>query len=265
MQSVWKCDISCFSETRLRSDLTPDNSLGLNGNTIFRRDWSARRGGGLLQVLVYVYDQIKARRRLDLEKENIECIALDLKLDVHTRCLLLSCYRAPNFNVNPDHYFNALCNILAELESTKPQMLILLGDFNAKHNLWDPSSNPNPAGHRLFSLLNDFSLSQLSLVGQPTRYASDSSSSSTLDLVATNRQDLITQVEISDPFSDHCPVATELELPRKTHTQRTLLVPNYKQADWEGFRQNLFHSPLLEAIQGTSDVDAAWKVWSDLF
>ena len=83
--------------------------------------------------------------------------------------------------------------------------------------------------------------------------------------VATNRQDLITQVEVSDPFSDHCPVVTELELPGKTHAQRTLLVTNYKQADWEGFRQNLFHSPLLEAIQGTSDVDAAWKVWSDLF
>ena len=73
-------------------------------------------------------------------------------------------------------------------------------------------------------------------------------------------------MEVSDPFSDHYPVVAELELPRKTHTQRTLLVPNYKQADWEGFRQNLFHSssPLLEAIQGTSDVDPAWKVWSNL-
>ena len=124
---------------------------------MFRRDRSARRGGGLL---AYVYDQIKARRRLDLEKENIECIALDLTLDTHTRrCLLLSCYHAPNFN--PDHYFNALCNILAELESTNPHMLILLGDFNAKHTLWDPSSAPNPDGHRLFSRVNDFSLSQL--------------------------------------------------------------------------------------------------------
>ena len=122
-------------------------------STMFRRDRSARRGGGLL---VYFFDQIKARRRVDLDKENIDCIALDLTLDAHTRCLLLSSYRAPTFN--PDHYFNALCNILAELESTNPQMLMLLGDFNAKHTLWDPLSTPNPAGHRLFSLLNDFSL-----------------------------------------------------------------------------------------------------------
>ena len=121
-------------------------------------------------------------------------------------------------------------------------MLILVGDFNAKH-LVGPFINPKPSRPQTFLTLERFSLSQL--VDQPTRYASDFSSSSTLDLVATNRQDLITLVEDSDPFSDHCPVVTELELPRKTPTQRTLLVPNYKQADWEGFHQNLFHSPGL--------------------
>ena len=121
---------------------------------------------------------------------------------------------------------------------------------------------PNPAGHRLFSFLNDFSLSQLV---DPIRYASDFSSSSTLDLVATNRQDLITQVEVSDPFSDYCPVVTELELPRKTHTQRTILVPNCKQADWEGFRQNVVHSSLLEAIQATSDVKVLGKYFQTFY
>ena len=81
-------------------------------------------------------------------------------------------------------YAHDRCQALSEklAPATGYSMILLLGDVNAKHEQWDPSSTGNAAGHAMASLLTDFSLYQC--VTTPTRYTSDGLGSSVLDLLA---------------------------------------------------------------------------------
>ena len=65
----------------------------------------------------------------------------------------------------------------------------------------------NTAGNRIQVIL-DFSLSQL--VTLATRVSPDGENFSTLDLYCTNRPDLVLDVSLSDPVSDHCCVTAYL-------------------------------------------------------
>ena len=74
----------------------------------------------------------------------------------------------------------------------------------------------------------------------------------------------MTSINVSDPISDHCFVAVELNIQLPTTENYTRTVPNYRNTDWEGLRCELHCCSLLEAIQGTTDVNIAWTVWSSL-
>ena len=90
-----------------------------------------------------------------------------------------------------------------------------------------------------------------------------------LDLFATTRPDLVNLVSISDPVSDHCLVSTYMALSVPVHDrcrkQRSLVIPDFARADWDGLRSALLMAPLLEAMQGTKDVDATWAAWYSVF
>ena len=124
---------------------------------------------------------------------------------------------------------------------------MLLGDFNAKHPSWDIQSHPNTAGNRMHKFLLDFSLTQC-VSGSPTRFSSDYTSCSTIDLFCTNRPDIVRDLSITDPVSDHCCVHTVLDLGldqsaskfhRKQRSDVKTLnqVPDLAAADWDGLRE----------------------------
>ena len=246
-----------FSETWLRPSSIEDNFLMIKNFTLHRRDRQGRTHGGLL---TYVKNTIKSRRRHDLEDEKIECITVQLTIQ-NTNHLYFCCYRPPDQSV--DTFFNTLSQLLhtAEQESTS---ITILGDFNAKHALWDLDSTPNPAGTRLYQLSFDFSLSQL--VRTHTRVSSDGHSFSTIDLFLTNRPDIVCDVTVSAPVSDHCCVSACIKIPKpRAHTHNTprtsTLVPDFSRADWCGMCKALQNSCLLTSIQGTSDINVAWETW----
>ena len=135
-------------------------------------------------------------------------------------------------------------------------MILLLGDFNAKHEQWDPSSTGNAAGHAMASLLTDFSLFQC--VTTPTRYTSDGLGSSVLDLLATDRPDLLSYISVTDPISDHCCVLATFRLsclPAKKTVMRRYVAPCSRPVPYSR------HSPysrhfvqhLLVLFQGFND------------
>ena len=142
-------------------------------------------------------------------------------------------------------------------------MILLLGDFNAKHEQWDPSSTGNAAGHAMASLLTDFSFYQC--VTTPTRYTSDGLGSSVLDLLATDRPDLLSCISVTDPISDHCCVLATFRLSCLPAKKTVMRRYNYSAADWPGLRSCLEHVPLEEVIAGTEDVNAAWSAWESRF
>ena len=100
-------------------------------------------------------------------------------------------------------------------------------DFNAKHPEWT-SAPVNSAGNYLSDLFMDFCLTQC--VSETTRYFHDVISSSTFDLLATNRPDIITGIHISDPVSDHCCVTAILKTSVPSANGTLTLISDYKKS-----------------------------------
>ena len=132
----WQSQVVCLCETWLHSCSTTDSFLSIDGYTLFRRDRPHNHHGGLL---VYVNPNLRPRRRPDLEHTDIECITLEL----HARSFgtfLFFCYCPPNFP--PLTFFPLLSE---RLEQATNFPTFLLGDFNAKHPLWNTGPS-NTAG-----------------------------------------------------------------------------------------------------------------------
>ena len=88
--------------------MTNDSQLALDNFTTFRRDRFHSRGGGLL---VYVRNTLHPIRKPALEHPNTEYIAVEFSTIQLGKCLLLYCYRSPNFPSST--YFQALSEKLA--------------------------------------------------------------------------------------------------------------------------------------------------------
>ena len=171
--------------------------------------------------------------------------------------MLFFCYRPPDFP--PDLFFSKLSDRLTQ--ATDRSLLVVLGDLNAKHRLWDDNSVPNPAGTRAAALFDDFTLTQT--VMSPTRFSPNGQSSSVLDLFAIDRPDLVVSTEVGDPISDHCYVTSTLSLRSPLRPKQTVTRFDYAHADWHGLRETLNMTPLMLATSGTDNVDIAWSVWKE--
>ena len=254
LQFGWRSDIACFSETWL-TPTTPDSLLTLQNFTHYRRDrTSGRRGGGLL---IYVRSHFRATRRVDLETNDIECLAVELVLS-STKCYLVLCYRPPNSCQNT--FFLFLNNLLHKLENTH-SLILLVGDFNAKHSSWNEKNENDSAGRRLADLFADFRLTQL--VTKPTCFSSTGENSNVLDLISTtcNCPEKIAEVTVTSPVSDHCCVLSEILLAPPRCSKRVMHVPDYENADLEELFKTLSNTPLLDAVRA-QDVNTAWNDWS---
>lgn len=254
----WNSDVMLFSETWLQPHCTVNSHLALPNFSLFRRDRIHRSHGGLV---LYVNDHLCPRRRIDLEADDIECIVLELSKTIPKQ-LFFCCYRPPD--QSPELFFSTLFRLLSAAD-TDSTILNLIGDFNAKHSSWDSDSLANVAGSKMFDLMLDFCFSQL--VHTSTRFSADGNSSSVLDLFATTRPDLVLKTEVTDPISDHCCVNTQINIRSRLSPKQVkrISLPDFERADWVGFRANLAQTPLLAAVQGTSDINIAWKVWHNIF
>ena len=248
-------------------------ALTIPNFSLFRRDRPDGRRGG--ELLVYISNDSctsTTKRRHDLESADVECITLELHSD--PKHILFFTYRPPD--QSPTMFFDCMRNLLATAEK-EAAILTLLGDMNAKHPSWQTSGPHNMAGAKLLNLLLDFGMTQCVQVKDPTRFSPDGDSHSVIDVYATNHPDLVTAINVSDPISDHCMVTTHVREPRtqskhKRNESRSSdgsflskIVPDFRNVDWHGLRVHLLTSPLLEAIQGTDDVNCAAAVWESMF
>ena len=125
----WQSQVVCLCETWLHSCSTTDSFLSIDGYTLFRRDRPHNHHGGLL---VYVNPNLRPWRRPDLKHTDIECITLELHARSFGTFFLFFCYCPPNF---PPLTFFPLRSERLEQATNFPTFL--LGNFNAKHPLWN--------------------------------------------------------------------------------------------------------------------------------
>ena len=101
-----------LSETKLK-DHKMTKIFKINGfQTPFRKDNNTNGGGG---IIVYVRDGINAKRREDLETNDISCIWLEISPVKGKSFLVGNMYRPPDSKVKyNDRFENFIDNVLTE-------------------------------------------------------------------------------------------------------------------------------------------------------
>lgn len=214
-------DFICLSETWL-TKTSPQAAYCIPGYSIFRRDRSTGRGGGLL---FYVKEhlqcqQINVQDKLDVE---IECIALTVNVSPQMSFILAGFYRPPSTDAK---FYTSFKEILKEL-NTLGKEVIVLGDFNV--NWIDKNSRK-----RLKEIIGLYNFEQL--IQGPTRITKTSKTQ--IDLVFSNKSDrIIKSFNFITGMSDHNLVLIARKLNKNRFTFRT----NKKEAFYKIPNKDLVH------------------------
>ena len=227
-----------LNESVIDSEIIP-------GYSIFRRDREDLGGG----VIVAVKGNIQASRRLDLEREDVELVAVELKR-CHEKSVLLYCFYHPNTSPDPIFKLNSsLC------DNSESACIIVLGDFNLPELHWSvdqtaPIDNGSRADHNIFcDLMGDNFLQQF--IPGPTHLAGNK-----LDLLLCNWPEVIGSVRSFHPRdglfpSDHYVVEFEIILKFKRAKTVTRQFYDFKNGNFDSLRDSLTRLPFEVAAWPT--------------
>jgi len=133
-----------------------DDDIALQDYTLHRKDRTDRRG-----VCCYIKTSITSRRRVDLEKENMEIIWTELLLKPKSIIVGIA-YRPPGMN-RPEAqvYIQDLQEMLTNVMSTSYESMYLLGDFNDRCTEWNSRHNQSELNDDLLNTTTAFGLHQM--------------------------------------------------------------------------------------------------------
>lgn len=238
-------DIICLCETFLK----PGNRFDLPGYTCVRNDrLSGRLGGLMILIKIGLKHNIINSPTTNL----IECQGIEVIGDSDTKLLIFNVYLPGG---SSDSLINQHFSRDIETLTNCNNAYVIAGDFNARHMNWNCTSN-NVAGNLLSQLHHNNNF----FIEFPDSHTycpmSPLMSHSTIDLILTNRKFDITNIKSNQLFSsDHLPVTCTIDI--NTDFCRVIRF-NYKNADWNKFRQlldNDLERLLAQPIQSAQDIN----------
>ena len=132
----------------------------------------------------------------------------------------------------PDLGIEASSSLMQELtRASKYNNVCIMGDFNYRNIDWESMTGDGNSEEFLNAIQDSFFKQ---IVREPTRQGN------ILDLVFTNNEALINQVEIGDKFdaSDHHEIRFKINARREVE-QNTAMVPDFRRANYQGLRYHL--------------------------
>ena len=130
-----------------------------------------------------------------------ECLILEI-IYGHEKCSFVSFYRSPS--QTPDHidYFIKEFDCILDKISTpgNPNLLFILGDFNAKLNSWHIGDHDTEEGIEINALTSSYGLTQI--ISEPTHILQNSASC--IDLVFTNQPNMVTKSGVYPSLHSNC-------------------------------------------------------------
>ena len=252
----------CLSETWLHPDML-DAEVLIEGFVLFRADRLARTRGG---AAIYLREDLAATIMLEFSNDAVEIVGV--KIDP-TDTLLICVYRPPD--TEQEEWDSAMVALGEAVTSAQGQgkfsTIIMTGDFNLPEIDWVdiPSAQEDSrtgrkgrAAQSLLSFMEDHFLAQVVL--SPTR------GDNILDLVFTNREELISHTEVrpTTVLSDHSILVSVLTVgpgPKPSSPpawdQFTTTIPFYdtksaSQEDWNKFGTTLNLSSWADRSSGCS-------------
>ena len=241
-----KYDIIALCETFLDSNCSFE--LSLEGYLpVMRRDRSHGIGGG---VAAYFADHLVAKRRLDLEQDNVEIMWSEVS-SANNKILFSVCYRPPQMQM---FFWDELQCMIDQIRGETVRYIVLAGDFNADEH----TQAANNSAMQRFSDANNLYLH----VNEPTRITK--SCASILDQFISNIPDFVKEVSVSNApllTNDHLSIYLTLQFKvckQKAYDRHVWL---YEKADWNGFRESISLFD-WDSVFVVDDVDVACDRWT---
>lgn len=216
-------DIIGISETWLSPTTETDDLMFKSFSSPERKDRVGDNHGGLL---LYIKESIHYMRRPDLELIGIECIWVEVK--IKSKDILFGLfYRPPNSTRIQDTLIEDSIGLAFDggIEN-----VIIVGDLNL---------NPSYKNleRKLHSLCEQFSLSQC--IEEPTHFTERSSSM--IDIILVNNQNLLTECGVGDPFLEqniryHCPIYGIFNCNKVKNKPFRRQIWNFNSGDYEQLR-----------------------------
>lgn len=245
-----------LSETWLTTSV-PNSIINLTGYSLYRGDREGnRRGGGVCIFLKRAFFKNYKITHINKGIDGIESVWLQL-VSSSFNFTLVGIYRPPNCSSVADQQ---IINNLEEA-STFYNNLVVIGDFNFPTVDWtNLTSSRNMDSASLFTnMILNSSLSQL--ITEPTRYRQNNNPS-LLDLILTNDEDLIANIDMLPPIgcSDH--VAFICKIQAFTYENSRNSTTTYRKIDYNRLLLH-FLEQNWEHVYETSDIDQKWNFFQE--
>ena len=215
-----------------------DDELGVDEFTIYRGDHSDGKGGLGKGVAIYVHNSLNHSACPALENENFDCAAWCVIKLINNKVMLVgTIYRSPN---SDDQNNSNLLSMIRRAVSLKHDFLVLCGDFNLPKIDWSTNQCQDTEGSHsdaFLEMVEDLNLVQHVLTS--TRFRGQQNSC--LDLVLTNEEDMINEMEEIPPLgkSDHLCQKWKVVVTEPMFRNTALCRPNFKKANWKGIKEEL--------------------------
>ena len=259
LDATTNLDIIAITETWLSPEIY-DNEVQIGDKILFRKDRLIANGGG---VAMYIHPSLKPSI---YESKTLDKIpeSLWIKLaGVQAPTLVGVIYRPPTTSSEIHGHILEALQIISELPNLHT---LLLGDFNLPNmNLLDSNARENSGFSSQFAA----AVAQHGLtehVKQETRWA-PSGKSSKLDLVLTNSELLVDNLQLGPPLglSDHATIKFDYMFENHRITSSTSPVKNYYKADFNSISEGLLNLNWNKELDLPS-IDEVWirfteKLW----
>ena len=248
-------NVICVTETWLDSDFTNGLLDPLSKFVFYRHDRCDVRGGGVCILIHKDFNSLPVNVDYSMNSsdaaEIIACTVLCRKLKITIAVV----YLAPNLSSkNFLLSLNQLRNIC-----NRSSNCVILGDFNQPKIDWiSPSFLTDLKSNILFYFYTDLGLSQL--VNDPTR------NENILDLIFTNDPLLISNVQVTSPFStsDHNAIIFSIYVKLEVTNCESVNKPvifNWQKANWDLLRNYCANIYWCKLFSASITSDDCWNVF----
>lgn len=258
-------DLIAVTETHLDNDCQSAEFFP-SSYVVFRNDRN-RRGGGVC---------IAARQNLlpsEIKTSLRPSVIEDVWISLHSpNKIIIGCiYKPPNLtllngDIDSATYTNLMCDRITHIANHHPKALIvIMGDFNFPKIDWHSNSGHGISENNLMNTLQENNLVQL--VKEDSRETLNQLTGvvtgNILDLVITNHQEQVNNIQIIEGTSDHKDIVFNItkDIPKQKryHTSWTYA---YSRADFKAISHEMEAATGPFLLQSASKtVEENWKNW----
>lgn len=217
------------------------------------------RGSLLFIHKTLCYKELK----LSPQDDRNESLFAEIKLN-HGESLLCACIYRHGDSTEQEN--DKLMSIMKEISTHKHSHKLIMGDFNIKNIDWENTecrANTNDISYRFLECVRDCYYFQH--ITEPTRQRG-TDRPSTLDLIFTNEEDMIENLNISAPLgkSDHS--VLNFDIVHELATQKKKIKVLYEKADYKRFNELMGQVNWEDTFKDIpDDVNQQWELFKQKY